>query len=237
MSTRLGRLNASGLEAFTKYLADVRSGTSDTAPLKLLVDDRTSDELPWTIRLAAQDFSTRYELGKYLVKKLSQCDQRKISHDLGLWSWLGLFYFDQLCPVISNKRSLRENYTYILSRDYRHQPRHSIRTTYIFVRDYGYRARFMFSKPLNERGEIIEQLMARQELASCSGVVKAAYALYDDANRLTFKRGAAGRGKGCVARYITILQQFSCTYDLWSLSAKDIVAMLPPEFNRFRDSG
>ena len=236
MTTVLRRLNDRGIRAFAKYIEDVRKGSDAVPPLDLLTDDYFSEDLPWAVTLPHKTLKTRFEMGKFIAKHLAPCSQTHISHDVGLWSWLALFFFDQLCPAISGKRKLSENYTYILSRDYKHHPRHSVRTTYMLVRDYGDKVAFMFSKGLHERGEIVEQLAARQELVACRGVVETAHALYDDPARRTFKRGAASKGKGSVRRFISVLQQFNLTYDLGSLGSGDILPMLPSEFDRFKNT-
>ena len=236
MTTELKRLNDRGLAAFAEYIDDVRNGSDAAPPLNLLTDAQFSEDIPWAVKLPNQSFATRYEMGEFLVKYLAPCSQTQISHDVGVWSWLALFFFDQLCPIVSGRRKLREDYTYILSRDYKHHPRHSVRTSYMLVRDYGDKVAFMFSKGLHERGEIVEQLAARQELVACQGVVETAHALYDDPVRRTFKRGAASKGKGSVRRFISILQQFNLTYDLGSLGSGDILSMLPAEFDRFKST-
>ena len=125
-------------------------------------------------------------------------------------------------------------YQYVLSRDYRYHSRHALRTTCEYVRQYGEAVQFMFSKSPSERGEIIEQLSARQEIAACPAVVEAASELYNDKDRGTFKKGAAGRGRGSIVRLIKVLQQYQRTYDLYSLTGHQLVRMLPPEFDRFR---
>lgn len=234
MSTEIRKLNADGLERFEEYLAGLRNHQYSAPPHEILEDPAFSDPISPTARIESRNFGSRYELGAYLTDMLSGHNQPEISHDAGLWSWLALFYFDQLCPPKEDgSRKTRENYTYILSGDYNHHPRHAIRTTYVFVRDYGGTVRFMFSKKLHERGEIVEQLAARQYLFSCRGVIEAAQALYDDPARQTFKRGAAGKGGGSVRRLADWLDQLTLTYDLFLLGREDILGMLPREFRKF----
>jgi len=231
----LRRLSDSGIVRFQAYIDGLRSGHATPPPVEILNSEELTDSVTPRVRVGDQPFASRYELGVYLVDALAALDQQRISRDIGMWSWLALFYFEQLCPRQSDgQRSLRENYTYILSQDFRHYPRHAIRTTYYFVQQYGSQARFMFSKPLHERGEIAEQLVARQELAGCPAVFEAASRLYDDPDRRTFKSGAAGVGKGSIRRFVRVLQQFQMTYDLFSMSASDLLRLLPSEFDRFR---
>ncbi len=233
--TKLRLLNQDGLAEFQRYLTGLRNGHMKEPPFDLLDNPATSEELLPLIDIEYRDFATRYELGCYLVDKLSVLDQHEISHDSGVWSWIALWLFDQLCPSDKDgHRKPREDYHYVLSRDYRHHARHAIRTTYQFVRRYGSEVVFMFSQSLEKRGEIVEQLVARQELAAAPGVVQAASILYNDPDRHSFKIGSAGSGRGSVRRFVRVLQQFQLTYDLFSISGKDLVVLLPNEFDRFR---
>ena len=237
MSQKLRCMNENGMNEFRRYLIALRQSQKLPPPWEILSDDTTSELFAIDIEIDRPIFESRFDMGVYLVDKLRHIDSHVIEHHTGLWSWLALYYFDQLCPSDTNwERAPRENYTYLLSRDYRHHSRHAIRTTWHFVRLYGEKVRFMFSKPPHERGEIIEQLAARQELAASPGVISAANILYDDAERKTFKRGAAGRKAGSIWRFISVLQQFRLTYDLYDISGEDLTELLPPEFDRFRNA-
>jgi hypothetical protein len=124
----------------------------------------------------------------------------------------------------------------ILSRKYTHRPRHAIYMTWQLVDRYGERSRFMLCREPGIRGEITEQLMARQDLLTSRGVIELASTLYFDSETGSYKRGAAARSTpGCIARYIAWLQQIMLTYDIFSMSEADLASLLPPEFGRFRD--
>lgn len=237
MSITLRRFSDEGILRFQEYLDALRLGESASFPSTLLANPAMTEELPGADIDAERKFGSRHEMGEYLVEAMKNLDQQAISHDTGLWSWLAFCFFDQLCPKdATGKRKPSMAYTYVLSRDYRHHARHAIRTTYYFVQRYGDKVRFMFSKLPSERGEIVEQLAARQELAASAGVIEAAHILYDDPVRQTFKSGAAGRGKGSIIRFVRVLQQFQLTYDLFSLTGSELVGLLPKEFDRFRQS-
>ena len=234
MDKKIRRLNSNGISQFERYLDELRNHDYAPPPHDLLDDQRFSEALPWDVGIEDREFSIRYELGEYLVDRLRKCSQQEMSYDVGLWSWLALFYFDQLCPPENDGiRRPTENYTYILSRDYRHYPRHALRTTYIFVREYREKVRFMFSKGLHERGEIVEQLAARQYYISCQGVIETAQVLYDDPARRTFRRGAAGAGAGSVRRLTNLLEQLTLTHDLYQIRKEELLKILPSEFQRF----
>jgi len=238
VSNELKRLNDEGLQLFSESIAAMRAASAGQVPTGILDDDRFSEAIENAPAVDHRKFESRYELGEYLVDVLSDFNWQDINHDAGLWSWLALYYFDQLCPTgAGGGRKPSMPYQYVLSRDYRYHSRHALRTTCDYVRQYGNAVRFMFSKSPDERGEIIEQLSARQEIAACPAVIEAASALYNDEARYTVKKGAAGRGRGSIVRLIRVLQQYQLTYDLYSLTGNQLVNMLPAEFDRFRGRG
>lgn len=236
---KIRRLNSVGMEKFNDHLVRLREGHKEPPPYEILKDTEFAETVQPGVEIdEAKKFPTRFDLGQYLVDLLATLDQTELFNDKGLWSWIALLYFDQLCPAEQDgSRKPKENYNYILSGDYRHRERHAVRTTYMFVRNHGDTVQFMFSKPLHQRGEIIEQLSQRQDLLSTEGIIKAAHLLYADTVKKTFKRGAAGKNKGGEARrLVRVLQQFETTYDLFSMTGEKILLLLPSEFNRFKPS-
>jgi hypothetical protein len=41
---------------------------------------------------------------------------------------------------------------------------------------------------------------------------------------------------GTLLRFINIIQQLDLTYDLYSLGGEEILALLPPEFDKWKNS-
>lgn len=157
---RLRRLNIQGMQRFRDYL---RGGGDGPVPTHLLDSPDTSEPLEKAVFIAPRTFQDRYEFGCHLNTLLSPLDFTEISHDRGLWSALGLFWFDSLCPRDkTGRRDPKEEYRYILSDDYRHYYRHLVRTPWQLVRDHGENARFLLispkvnSNPLSVHGEILE---------------------------------------------------------------------------------
>lgn len=234
---KIRRLNQLGIKKFEDYLKSLKNpeGSQGESPFDLLENPETSEPFPWEVEIEQKIFANRYEMGLYLVSLFERCEQSEINFDRGLWSWLALFFFDQLCSAgTDGRRRPSQIYNYILSSDRRHQQRHAIRTTYLFVKEYGETVYFMFSNPLDKRGEITEQLASRQDVLGCRGVIEAACSLYYDNLRKSPKRGASGKGPGTVRRFGVVLRQFARTYDLFSLSGQRVLEILPGEFDRFR---
>jgi hypothetical protein len=229
-------LNDEGMALFQQYVITCRNGGSGAPPLWMLDDDRTSVSMLSSLEVEDRPFTSRYEMGAYLADRLRDLDMQQHMGGKGFWSWLALFWFEQLCPA--NSAGLRKPsmpYNYILSSDYKHRYRHAIFITWQLVTRYGSAASFLLCNEMRSRGELIEQMMARQDILSLDGVMRLASSLYSDSSTGKFKRGAAARKSGgCVSRYVVWLQQLELTYDLYSISEAELEGLLPKEFERFR---
>ena len=232
---KVRKLNQEGIAEFLAYLSEARKGENQNLPTYLLDDERFSSAIKIDLDVEKQEFATRYDLGAYLVKIFDNENIQPYMGDPGFWSWFSLFWFEQLSPVVNGKRKVSKEYNYVLSKNYNHRPRHAIFMTWQLVTKYGSDAKFMLSKDLATRGEIIEQMMARQEILGSEGVMKLASALYSDEEN-GFKKGAASRkSPGCVSRYVNWLQQLQVTFDIFSTDNTKLESLLPAEFNRFRE--
>jgi len=225
-------LNEEGIQKFEQY---VENNAVGGIPSDLLSDEETSCKLPWTARVDRKEFADRFEFGKYLNSALQDCDPREISHDRGIWTWLALFYFDQLCPAdATGARKPYKSYRYIYYRDYRYYYRHQVRTPYRLVKDNGENACVLLRAPLKSHGELVEQIASRQEIAGCKSIMEAINGLYYDPERERAKPGVTTRNRpGVILRLIDILKQFETTYDLHSMTGGEILEMLPEEFEKW----
>jgi hypothetical protein len=85
------------------------------------------------------------------------------------------------------------------------------------------------------RSEIFEQLAARQDILGNETVVAGAYRLYFDPKEQRPKQGSGGKGAGSPRRLSAVVQQLDLTYDLRDCSVEQFLALLPTEFDRFRN--
>ena len=237
MSEEFRILNDAGLEEFRAYIA---SGASGDIPTALLRNRETSSTSPATILIKRNSFGNRFELGQYLVQVLSSLDQARLANDRHIWSSLALQWFDLLCPVKGNgKRDVKEEYRYILSRDYRHFYRHLVRSPWQLVRDHGEHSRFLLisprhsDHPLSVHGEILEQIGSRQQVLSSRSVIAAANSLYFDFDKSRPKTGAAGSGRGSARRLGLVLRQLDLTFDAEGMPETALFDVLPEEFERW----
>ena len=223
------------MHKFTEFIERLRSGNEQNTPFHLLDDEDFSDPLGFKLEVAKDsEFATRYELGLHLVDLFKPVNIQPLIGDAGFWSWFALLWFDQLCSAKNGKRNPSKPYNYVLSRSYNHRPRHSIYMTWQLVDRYGEDSRFMLCKHPSSRGEITEQMMARQDYLTMNGVMRLASKLYYNPKTGLFKKGAASRkSAGCVSRYISLLQQLQLTFDIRSTTCDELQELLPSEFEQF----
>ena len=234
---KVRKLNEHGLNEFTNFVNNLRKGNEQNTPSYLLDSEESSEAIELVLDVIDQPFESRYEMGVYLVELFENHKLQLYMGDIGFWSWFALLWFEQLCSERKGKRNPSKDYNYVLSKKYNHRPRHAIYMTWQLVNRYGEDAIFLLSKEMSTRGEITEQMMARQEILSAEGVMKLANSLYFDPVTGIFKKGAAARaGAGCVTRYIHWLDQLKLTYDLFLLSKDELEELLPAEFNKFRSA-
>lgn len=236
---KVRKLNSYGIAEFSTFIESCRAGNLQNTPVYLLDDDRSSEPLDIELEVEDKEFASRFEIGVYLQQVFGDHDIQPLIGDKGFWSWFALLWFDQLCPIsMDGKRNPSKEYNYILSPNYNHRPRHAIYMTWQLVDRYGDDARFMLSKEPSTRGELTEQMMARQEVLTSEGAMRLASQLYYDGNTGSFRRGAAARkSAGCVSRYVSWLQQLQVTYDIFSITKDELLGLLPSEFDKFRVFG
>ena len=240
MDDYLRRLNETGIAQFAQYLSE---GAPAAQPVHLLSHPDTSEPLAVTIKLVQRDYPNRYELGRDLKMRLSSLDPAMISNDRGLWTWLALYLFDQLCPPGSDgRRKPDKQYRYILSSDYRHYYRHLVRTPWQLSRDHGPNSRFLLlatndaAAPLRRHGDILEQLGGTQSIIRSRPIIAEASRLYSDPLSGRPKKGAAGKGGGSIRRFARVLRQLDLTFDAELMPPGSLSAVLPVEFDSWKKS-
>jgi hypothetical protein len=237
---QLRRLTEQGIERLGAFLDSLTGDAPLPYPARLLEDPEATRRIDPSLEIEQRVFGTRYSAGEYFFNLFRDSGLADVERDRGLWAWLSLFYFEQLCPPdLKGKRRPGERarwipeigvswryYRHLLAGPYRIYAAHS---------DSPGRALLVLCGPLRQPGDIVEQIASRQEIITNSGIMEAACNLYYDASSSRPRRGAASKqGRGTVRRFMDILNQFDVTWDLYSLEARDVIQMLPDEFLRFR---
>lgn len=238
MSDAFRKLNDAGIAQFRDY---IREGAEGSSPKELLTKPETSSPLSHKIYPGSGDFKDRHAFGQYLNALLKKFDPQQISGDKGLWSALALHWFDKLAPFgKGGNRTLRKEYHYLLSDDYRHYYRHLIRAPWHLVRIHGDASKFVLiaprenPNPLSVHGEILEQMGGRQQVLGSRPIMSAANKLYLDPATGRPRTGVAGNSKGSARRFGLVLRQLDLTYDAAEMHDDKFANLLPGEFDRFK---
>jgi hypothetical protein len=241
MADDLRRFNETGILQFAEYL---NQGAIGAPPLQLLSHPDTSEPLAVPIKMVQRNYPNRYEFGRDLAMRLGSLDSATISNDRGLWTWLALYMFEQLCPPgKEGKRKLDKQYRYILSSDYRHYYRHLVRTPWQLSRDHGPNSRFLLlatndgPDPLRRHGDILEQLGGTQSIIRSRPIIAEACRLYSDPISGRPRRGVAGKGGGSVRRFARVLRQLDLTFDPEFMPPGGLSSVLPVEFDGWKKAG
>ena len=235
-------LTNKGIERFRDYLAELRLGSKTSPPYSLLENPEFSAPLKGDTEVEQRTFRTRLELAQYLDQALDGYDYDSLENDVQLWSWLSLYYFDQVCPLEDNGlRKPGRDYRHILESGYPYGHRHLLAGAYLVYSVFGLGeklSRLLLRTPLHLESRFHHQLASRQTLITNEGILEAADKMYFNELEGKPKRGVLKEksSPGTLLRFIDVIQQLDLTYDLYSLSGQEILALLPPEFDKWKDS-
>jgi hypothetical protein len=234
-------LKGTGIAAFRGYLESLGDeGGSTPPPFELLEDEAYTTKLGISAAIdPGRTFVNKLEFGRYLAERLEALrSDPALERDAGLWSWLALCFFDQLCPTRPDgSRKPRAEYSYILSQDYKHHYRHLVRTPCLAYALHGEHARVVLSGPLHTHGEASEQLLSREHVLTNKPLFEAMDRLYVKAGpdgSYHLKPGSRSKVGGSMRRLGKIVRQFDLTYDLRAMTVGRIFDLLPGEFDRFK---
>lgn len=229
-------LNSGAVARFSAYLARLRQRCIENPPRELLEDSASTTELSVEIAIADQPFPSRRALGDHLCKLLAPMPHEELEQSTGLWTWLSLYWFDQLCPQ-------REDGTRRPGNDYRHIPdfgryryRHLLYGPYHVYRRHGPLSVVLLSGPVHADSHLYQAITGRQDLIANRGVIEAALLLYVDRRIAGLKRGCqpSRPHPGTIRRFVNVLQQLDLTFDIYGMTGRQIVDLLPPEFDPWR---
>ena len=110
---------------------------------------------------------------------------------------------------------------------------------YEIYRQHGEKAWFMLDEPINSLRDFTQRLVAAQELFRSKGVISLAHLLYVNPNTRRLKPNTVNYSRsnappGSLPRLIDVLGQLYMTYDVYGMSAEQLMPLLPSEFDRFK---
>lgn len=235
----LRRLNDRGIREFSLYLDRLRQDSSRSVPDALLTGTHVTEVVEPRLLLDKPKFTDRMDFADWLHNIAITNGWKVPRTDRGLWSWLTLYFFDQVCPPDgTGRRKVREHAWYVPAfddsrRHYRHVLYGSYEVYYQF-RDDPAAAKLLLSVDLTTVGQFWFQLVSRQELITNEAIVGAATKLYVDSATGKAKRGATSQGPGGIFRFVKVLNQLDRVWDLRLRGVDGILELLPKEFDRYR---
>ncbi len=238
---KIHRLNDAGIEKMAAFLDSLETNNPFPYPSEIIDQPEYAEPVIDGADLSQKVFGSRMEMTDYLYKTGRIANLPNIERDRGLWSWLAIYYFEQLCPLDENgKRVPRERARWIPQLDnsfryYRHLMAGPF-LIYLAHRDNPERASVLLSGPVNKPGELLGQFASRMEFVTNPIVLDVASFLYVDTVSNKLKRGVGSKTNGGARRLADILMQFDVTWDLRTVTAKQLLSMLPSEFNKFKSS-
>jgi hypothetical protein len=232
----LRRLNKQGIEYFANFLDSVTGDTPLPYPSALLTDPETTEEVKPIIEIELRTFGSRYAAAEYLYDLFKNSDLRDIERDLGLWAWLSLFYFDELCPMDAKgqrKPGRRERWLLVPTsrRFYLHQLAGPYQVYKAHSKDPAITIGLLCG-PLNIIPRVYEEVAESPTLIASREIVETATRLYFIPQTRTIRRNRSGQGGP--RRLVGVLAQFDVTWDIISLSVDDVWHLLPDEFSYFK---
>lgn len=230
---KLRRFTEAGISRFDDFRA---SPLRTEDQLQKIIEDMTCSVIANAdIEVERVSLPTRFAVGEYLYALFDGAEAPGVNIDVGIWTWLAAFYFEQLCPPVSSPGD-RPRWVPAVD-NYRQYYRHLLAGPYLIYRahsDNPHRTMALLANPPHQPGDIAEQLASRQELVTNPSVMEVATRLYINPATNSPKRGAAGRGPGSARRLAAILNQLDLTWDLYGLDPDKLLAILPSEFDRFK---
>lgn len=224
-----------GMELFRNYILELKDTPQNPPPINRLSQKPWSSEFSTHIEVENLSATTRMQLGKYLVElfQVKGVDRRDILNNPGMWSWLALLWFDNLCPVQSDgARKVLETPHYICSSHYTDYYRHLVAASWDIYYLHREISRLFLWTPLYIHNDFIEQLASRQSIITNKALIEAFDHLYWDSKSGRPKSGAQSRDKlGNFRRLQSFIKQVELTYDLRAMSAGEIIALLPSEYD------
>lgn len=234
-------LNAAGLEKFREFLSFIRSGEALAGSPSFMFFDAYALPLHSDVKVEPRKFKSKLDMVMYLDRLLKPLNRPQVMENEGLWSWLALYWFDQLAPAdASGRRRAREDHFYILESSGRfstgwYRNNHMLAGPYAIFRLHGLTSRVLLRGPLHLQTRMLDDIAWRTELITNRGWMQAVDRLYFNPKTNGQKSGATtASNPGNLRRLIAVTRQLEMTFDLHGMSGDEILALLPPEFDRWK---
>ena len=247
---KLRRFTSAGVEMARQYLAavkesgDVENVTPNGQPFTraaLISSPAYSDAIPALADLDLDEtrvFDTTFAFCEYFDSLIHDHNPQAYREDVGFWTWLAVVYLPQLVKKGPAKLILGDESRLVFNPlTFGKSHRHLIASSFYFYRLHGDKSlvEVPLAHKMNTSGDILEAVIARQEIAGNAAYLKAIRTLYFNEMEHKVKSRVGGpNAPGGIRRLIDIVDQFGRTRDFYDENDSGaFIAILPKEFNRF----
>lgn len=243
---QLRSFNERGMAQTHRVLADLAFGREVDLEKFITNDDLTEIHSDDSVVLL-QPFENRFKAAQYFNDLLAPYEKTipDIERNAGLWTWLAFCWIDLIAPAQGEgRRKLGEWRRWILSND-RKRHRHLLATPYRIYRTHVDELScilVVLCGPVETPGNITEQIASRQDIVKSRNIMKAITEMYyipelqsaeEDLKSSRIGQLRVGAPTSA-ARLGKVLGQFYLTWDMFGMEPKEIMAMLPPEFEGYK---
>jgi len=235
----LREFNSAGVEAFRMRLADCRENPAASAPWELLENESLTNIISPAVEVDAKHFASKLDAGKHLKDLLFKLDEQFVATSDGLWTWLALFFFDEICPAKGGHRHVKADYRYIFDPNTpRHYYQHSLFVSWRVITIEPNFNRLLLRANLATVDKVTAETMKRLYLTRIPCIFEVLERLYWDSARGRARKGIVTHGRAkpgdLLHRFPIRIRQLEMTYDLQSLNADQLIELLGNEFRQNR---
>ena len=200
----------------------------------LLFGDRYSRpfEAGADIMLEPRTFETRRDAGAYLSPLLAPV-RRQILDDVGVWSWIGMFYFAETVRVRDGRIHLSRNEEFLFLEDTwstQLRPRHWLWSSWRLYGQYGESVAVLLNAGITTRSFLSDTVLANRRIFNSVGIVPLLMHLYTDGKRP--RRNYTARPGG-LRHLMRVLPQLELTYDVYGMRPEALLRVLPDDFRHW----
>lgn len=215
---------------------DAMQGELDESALNP-IDTRYAVRVVDTAPFTPSVWKSSKEMAKAIIDASGEAQLNDLLRRNGVWAWLAFVMRDEIYPRRADgKRKLGEVWRWLPAKldDFQKGQRHLVRMPVILLSSFGDSADHALCGPPSEPGEMREHMTSQQDMFHHT-VQAAARKLYFDDATGKLRKGSSSKGGGSARRFTQVRKQFDVTWDLFTISPEKYLALLPKEFDRFKE--
>ena len=242
VSHRVCELTQDGMAMARRYLEGIRASGWTPLPTGLLGNPAYSQPVEPEVFVEERAFANRREAGEYLLGQLEPLGAAQITERPYLWSWLGMLYLEHTMTGGESGGRRFAEIAYLIDphrHDSRDRSHHRLLMAYDIWRLHGDEAWMLLYDRVDTMGQFALRVVQSPGLFRSLGVMRLIHQLYGNrttGNPLPGTLGSdnASAPAGSLPRLIVVLNQLSLTYDVYDMTSEQLLSLLPPEFDSFR---